>query len=473
MRSLILSLSPDLVHDIAWTLVHFLWQGMVLAAGLCLILSWCRTARLRHDVMLGTLVLMTIAPLLTFFLLRTQFAAAPALAAIPQLLAPALLAGNKTAFMAAFPPVWSSWLVGLWLAGIALLCLRALGGWWLAESWRRHGTHALPDDLALRCRAMQQRLALTRPVRFLLSQRVRVPMVVGWFKPVVLFPLAAVTGLPPQQLDGLILHELAHILRRDTVVNVVTVAVETVLFYHPAVWWVARRLRTEREHACDDVAVGACGDVSSYVEALLTLETGRAAHSSGLALSLAASGGRLSDRVRRLLGAPVKPRDHGLSALTGLVFFAVVAATMATADPAISAQTLSIRIVDDSVAPGALQGPAGEDRVTVLGNPSSDFWLKRDSQITGNIVAEARVITGSDGKPVIVIRLTPQAQDAFAALTRRSVGQRLAVVVKDRVIIAPVVRAPITGGSLEIDANFASQSEAQAVVAAIMGTTAP
>jgi TonB family protein len=144
---------------------------------------------------------------------------------------------------------------------------------------------------------------------------------------VILIPVSAIAGLTPGQLDALILHELAHIRRLDTFINILLAAVETILFYHPAVWWVGRRIRIEREHCCDDFAVTACGDAGMYVEALTSLETSR-----GTArLALAANGGRLTDRVARLLDAPVEARGFSLSALTGLALVGVVVASVAMA----------------------------------------------------------------------------------------------------------------------------------------------
>ena len=119
-----------------------------------------------------------------------------------------------------------------------------------------------------------------------------------------MLPLSAITGLSTQQLDALIIHELAHIRRLDPFANILLIAVETALFYHPAVWWVGRRIRTEREHCCDDIAVTLSGDASAYVEALATLENLRVLS----APILAATGGNLRDRAARLLGITSKPR---------------------------------------------------------------------------------------------------------------------------------------------------------------------
>jgi lipopolysaccharide export system protein LptA len=172
------------------------------------------------------------------------------------------------------------------------------------------------------------------------------PVVVGWLRPVILIPAAALSGLPPQQLDALILHELAHIRRHDALINALLLAAETLLFYHPAIWWVSRRIRIEREHCCDDLAVARCGDAALYVEALATLEAGRLP--PGLAL---AAGVRLKDRAARLLGAPSQTRRHSLGAITGLAAVALVAVSVAVAQPGAPAQAVAqmdfLQITDD------------------------------------------------------------------------------------------------------------------------------
>jgi TonB family protein len=176
-------------------------------------------------------------------------------------------------------------------------------------------------------------LAVAWPVRFLLSSRTNVPLVIGCLRPVILIPVSAISGLSPQQLDALILHELAHIRRLDTVINILLTAVETILFYHPATWWVSRQVRIEREHCCDDFAVSACGDAALYVEALTSLEEWKAASGLVLTAKLAANGGRLKDRVARLLEAPVHLPRVSRSAMTGVMLLGLLAVSVAVAAP--------------------------------------------------------------------------------------------------------------------------------------------
>ena len=299
-------------RDLGWTLIHFLWQGLLLAALLNTILPVCRSAIARHNCALAILAVMALAPIATFLSIH-DFGKNGG-AALPESAAAGLLPSASI-----FVP-WMDWLVILWLAGIAVLSLRALGGWYLVQSLGRRGTLAVPAELLQRCHELQRRLAVAWPVRFLLSRRIDVPMVIGWLRPVILIPVSAIAGLAPHQLDALILHELAHIRRLDTVTNILLVAVETILFYHPAVWWVSRHVRIEREHCCDDFAVSACGDAAMYVEALTSLEIWKATASP----ALAANGGKLKDRVARLLDVPVESSRFSLSAIMGLALLGLV-----------------------------------------------------------------------------------------------------------------------------------------------------
>jgi uncharacterized protein (TIGR03435 family) len=145
------------------------------------------------------------------------------------------------------------------------------------------------------------RIGLTRPVRLLVSALVQVPTVVGWLPPVVLVPVGALSGLPAEHLKALLLHELAHIRRHDYLINILQSAAEALLFYHPAVWWVSRHIRAERELCCDDVVVSVSRDALTYARALAQLESYRPAHLNAV---VAANGGSLSNRIARLLGQP-------------------------------------------------------------------------------------------------------------------------------------------------------------------------
>ena len=193
------------------------------------------------------------------------------------------------------------WLVGAWAIGVMLLSVRLAGGWWRTRALRTRGIEAAPDACQRMATRLIARMRITRPVAFFVSSRVTAPIVFGHIKPVVLVPAAVLAGLSPSQLDAILAHELAHVRRHDYLVNLLQTVIETIFFYHPAVWWVSRQVRQSREECCDDIAVAACGDRKDYVEALLGLEQMRHAAAPAATAALGATGGSLLARARRLL----------------------------------------------------------------------------------------------------------------------------------------------------------------------------
>jgi hypothetical protein len=188
------------------------------------------------------------------------------------------------------------------MIGVLLLSLRLLGGWLLTRSLSRRAVAAVSPAIESAAREIARRLDLRHGVAILESAAVSVPTLVGYLRPIVLLPASALSGLTPLQLEAIIAHELAHVRRHDYLINLLQAMVETLLFYHPAVWWVSAEVRAEREHCCDDLAVAVCGDRLLYVSALAELTT-LERHT----LALAATDGSLLTRVRRILGRPVEP----------------------------------------------------------------------------------------------------------------------------------------------------------------------
>ena len=157
------------------------------------------------------------------------------------------------------------------------------------------------------------------------SIRISVPVVLGHVKPVIVLPAAALSGLSPAQLDAILAHELAHVRRHDYLVNLAQAVIETLLFYHPAVWWVSRQVRETREHCCDDLAVTVCRSRREYVHALLDLEQLR---DSTPALALGATDGSLLARGRRLLAPPQRAASAPRLAASVIALIVVAAAVV-------------------------------------------------------------------------------------------------------------------------------------------------
>jgi beta-lactamase regulating signal transducer with metallopeptidase domain len=305
MISLTHWLSPSVLHSLGWTLLHFLWQGTAIAALAAVLMSLCRQASARYILAVGALILMLAAPVTTFFFLASSsdeasMATSVLAAERPLSTAKAMVKPSKEIFRLS----WSQdalalpWLVEAWLLGVAFFSLRSAGGFVLLEREKHRQSIAVSDSVLHMCRTLQRRLGLERTIRYCECQWLQVPAVIGWFRPIVLLPVTALTGLSEEQLQSIIVHELAHIRRLDPFVNVFQISVESLLFYHPAIWWINKRIRAEREHCCDDIAVSLCGNPVEYAHALTLMEEWRNAP----ALATAANGGPLSERVFRLLG---------------------------------------------------------------------------------------------------------------------------------------------------------------------------
>lgn len=218
------------------------------------------------------------------------------------------------------------WMVGGWFLGMMALSLRLLAGWMQVQRIRRRLVQPAADGLEGLLADLSGRLRLHRRVKLLISVAAQVPMTIGWLRPVILLPASALTGLTPDQLRAIVAHELAHIRRYDYLVNILQSVVETLLFYHPAVWWVSHRIRAEREHCCDDVAVSVCGGSLLYARALAEMEQLRALTPQWAA---AATGGSLVRRIHRLVGLPTPRQARSTRWLAGAIGLLVVAGCVA------------------------------------------------------------------------------------------------------------------------------------------------
>ena len=224
---------------------------------------------------------------------------------------------------------WMPWATAAWLLGVCLLSLRPVLGWMHVRRLQRHGLSPLSASLRQDAAKLAARLGVTRAVQFVQSTLVEVPTVVGSLRPYVLLPASAVSGLSVAQIEMILAHELAHIRRHDYLVNLAQTVIEALLFFHPAMWWVSRQVRRERENCCDDIAVAVTGNREHYVQALTRIEEQRAASSVA---ALAATGGSLLERVRRLLGQPGAEFGYRSATawLAGLLAIGLVSLALAT-----------------------------------------------------------------------------------------------------------------------------------------------
>ena len=319
------------VEAIGWTLIHFCWQAAAIAAFYrCLSLLAARgSSNTRYLLALGTLLLMAATAVGT---LAFEMHSKASLPQAPGTRTPVMpdsfsllitarseLAMPGSAWQAASPDLTRSRLLmsvrqlpvlglidGLWLLGVLVLSLRSLGGWCLIQRLRATLTVEAPDRVQASFRAIGSALKIHRPVLLRVSGAVTGPVTVGALRALVLLPVSALASLSPDELEVVLAHELAHVRRADFFWNLVQTLVETLFFFHPAVWWISGRIRRERELCCDDLALSVCPRPLAYANALFELEQQRSRIGQ---LSMALSGHQpartLGMRIARILGEPV------------------------------------------------------------------------------------------------------------------------------------------------------------------------
>jgi len=398
-----------LVPAMGWALLHFLWQGLLIGWGVALAMHWLRRARpqTRYAVACSAMLLCLLLPLLSivsavrdpgqtsatslvFQRVLAQFSDSDAStgwrSSVSRAAHSAPQALNRNATLNTLNPHSGSddyprstgmlatlgalgsafhtdserllrgqlgWIVGLWLAGSALMVLRlALGLQWVARRTQAEAYTSHPY-WQRRLSLLASRCGMTRHVRLGSAEGIDGPITAGCWRPIVLVPAALLSGMPPELLEALLAHELAHIRRHDYLVNLLQSSIEILLFYHPSVWALSRRIRLEREQIADDLAVNMLGQPQKLAQALAQLDQFQF---DSTQLAHAAHGGNLMSRIQRLVRPQLEPTSWKL-ALPLLGLFAGGALLLAQVAP--QAATLTAAAATPAeVVPAAVPAPA-------------------------------------------------------------------------------------------------------------------
>jgi beta-lactamase regulating signal transducer with metallopeptidase domain len=488
--------SPNAVR-LSSTLLHFVWQGALLGGAASVLLIMLQRARpqVRYGLLLTILAAMTACPIATWFVVpaygglassepsqlsdhfpgtvreagpystlngpsdqKSDHRSTRSLAVSPM---PDRAAASVKSD--AIPSAWSNfgeltgrWLrpycssiVTAWLFGVLLLVLRLAAGLVGAEQTRRRGLKPATESVQQSVLQVAERLGIRRAVRIFESSLAATPTVVGWLAPVILLPTSTLCGLTPLQLRAILAHELAHVRRHDYLVNLAQTVVEIVLFYHPAVWWVSRRIRQEREQCCDDVAIDLCGDPVAYARALALLEEQRAAPR----LALAASGAPLTSRVRRIVGRP-EPVGSGVLSLAAVaVAMLLVLGSFCRFRPAAASLVASTE-TSSQKRDTALDRKAGEYTfhvVTTRGKPIAGALVRAWAVSAGggsSRITEATskaVKTDSGGTAQLVFAVDGNSPEALRMRADLKQGIRAVAITVDH------PEHPVWSGYVDVD----------------------
>ena len=315
----LLSTNPFLT-SLSLTLLHFMWQGLLVAAVLksALLIFNKNRPQLRYAVSAVAMSVNLLLPIITFVIIfQTENSFANTLANslalnefIQELKQPDTFFSYQE-FIALLPSLLP-YVAILWLATITLLAGKLLLEIYNVNNLPQQNTVVPSQQLQARFNELAKQIQVKITPRLLISLKVEVPMAIGWLKPVILLPANMLSGLSTPQLEMLLLHELAHIRRHDYLVNFFQTLVEILLFFHPSVHWVSKQMRNEREYCSDDIAVQHCGDAIAYAHTLADTASlcTKAHHHTIPDLAMAASGGDLKQRVIRLVDHHCAPNNN-------------------------------------------------------------------------------------------------------------------------------------------------------------------
>src|SRR5688500_271377 len=337
-------LTGSFAQAIGWALLHLLWQATIVAGILAAVLALLprRSATARYAAACGALALVffmfiatavraydpAAAPIATSTAADAGESVTVPLSQIPIVIVATATEGWRDRAMDAVTSARQSLpsVVAIWFVGVVFLSSRLLVSFVRVRTLATRGVREASAEWQRVAARLSERLGLRRAVQLLESTAVEVPSVLGSLRPIILLPASTLTGMTPEQIEMVLAHELAHIRRHDFAINLLQAFVETLMFYHPAVWWMSSRVRIERENCCDDLAVAVCGNPIQYARALTRLEELRAGATLVVA---AANGGSLLDRIRRIAGGRVESTGLSSRWAAAVAMLAILAVALA------------------------------------------------------------------------------------------------------------------------------------------------
>ncbi|MES2277190.1 MAG: M56 family metallopeptidase [Bacteroidota bacterium] len=326
--------SDHAIKAICWTLVHSLWIGLVVAAlaGLVIAITKKSTASLRYNL-LCALLLLFIAACGFAFLWEISGVSNAANAVnitsggqnnLVQTQQTHTGHGMSYAGAVSLFNRFSGWIFSIWLLCFVFKSIKLTRELLYVQKVKRDGIAEVGMDWKDKVAAFSQKMGIRNAVTLLESELVKVPVTIGYLKPVILLPAGMLLQLPPGQIDTIILHELAHILRRDYLVNILQSVVETVFFFNPAIWWLSALIREERENCCDDMVLQQVQQKRNYLEALMAFQHYEA-QLNNYAMGLSMRRHQLMNRLRRMVNQENQKLNAGekIVLLTGMILLCI------------------------------------------------------------------------------------------------------------------------------------------------------
>jgi beta-lactamase regulating signal transducer with metallopeptidase domain len=302
----------NLIDVLGWTVFHAIWQGAIIGLVFYFLLTaQCfKSSKARFNAAWATLFMQLLSSVTTFFYIQSTFqnnldSSVNQAVSIQNNI---YLSGTESISQQTsllekllnLPNQYIDWISWIWLIGVSLMSLRLLGGFSYLF-WLNKVSHSpLPIEMNLFLEQKRKEAGLKRIIGKL-SSHIQSPMVFGHFKPILLFPVALLSKLTPEQVEAVIIHELAHVKRNDYILNIFQIFIELIFYFHPVTWWLTSIIKREREHICDDEAAGKeLNQKLSYAKALLIIQENDAI-SSISSLAFAKKPSEMYLRIKRIL----------------------------------------------------------------------------------------------------------------------------------------------------------------------------
>jgi len=273
------------INAIGWTIFHSIWQAVIAAILVGSILITCnqKSARIRYNLTLTAIFILFAASIVTFYKVYNSIEPEPVHLKTNNL----VLNSDKITGLTAISPTneteifdniknlfnrYLPFIVIGWLLGVIIFSFRIMGGLLYVQRLRKIGLKTPDEQWQVILNNISRKINLKCVVNIFESSLIKIPVAIGYFKPIILFPLGILSCMPQNQVEAIIAHELAHIKRNDFIVNLIQTFIEAFFFYHPAIWWISSVINRERENCCDDIAIDYCLDSTVFSKALFNLQ---------------------------------------------------------------------------------------------------------------------------------------------------------------------------------------------------------
>lgn len=345
---------------IGWTLIHSLWQGLAIYLLLRIALKLTENSEVKYLAGIVSMLLLVISSLVTYFVLSSK----PASSELYLVLGASQTSDEYGSSILTFINQNIVWLIRFWAIGIAIGFLRIASGLWYIGRLRSH-SHPVQQEWIDMVGKLSESLKINRMVA-IAEARISSPMVIGFMKPVILFPIGLLSGLTAEQVETILVHELAHIRRQDYIINMIQSVIETIYFFNPFALLISANIREERENCCDDLVLAKGASPILYATTLAQLEEART--TSSLAMGLMGNQNQLLNRIKRIMENSAK-NDWGKSRLVpvALLFLGFICASWLSINSEKEIDTAHSVLASDTIKEGNF--------IVFRNGPNHDDWL--------------------------------------------------------------------------------------------------